>query len=137
MNKQRSLTTSRLGRLTMMGRIAGGLAGGMVSEGARQLARGQRPTLGDALLTADNVRRLGDRLSEMRGAAMKVGQLLSMDSGEILPALGSACLVEAINEAIAKMFEGLDIATLRTRPFPRWKISSRNIDSPWRQKCNA
>ena len=85
MNKQRSLTTSRLGRLTMMGRIAGGLAGGMVSEGARQLVRGRRPTVSDTLLTSSNIRRLGDRLSEMRGAAMKVGQLLSMDSGQLLP----------------------------------------------------
>ena len=29
--------------------------------------------------------RLADRLSEMRGAAMKVGQLISLDSGQLLP----------------------------------------------------
>ena len=99
MNKQRSLTTSRLGRLTMMGRIAGGLAGGMVSEGARQLVRGRRPTVSDTLLTSSNIRRLGDRLSEMRGAAMKVGQLLSMDSGEILPAEFSSLLARLREDA--------------------------------------
>ena len=49
MSKPRNLTTSRLGRLSMMGRLAGGLAGGMVSEGARQIARGQIPSLGSAL----------------------------------------------------------------------------------------
>jgi predicted unusual protein kinase regulating ubiquinone biosynthesis (AarF/ABC1/UbiB family) len=79
----------------MMGR----LAGGMVSEGARQLARGQRPTLGGALLTPANINRLGDRLSEMRGAAMKVGQLLSMDSGEILPPEFSALLARLREDA--------------------------------------
>ena len=99
MNKQRSLTTSRLGRLSMMGRLAGGLAGGMVSEGARQLARGQRPSVGDALLTPGNIRRLGERLSEMRGAAMKVGQLLSMDSGEILPVEVSELLARLREDA--------------------------------------
>ena len=99
MNKQRSLTTSRLGRLSMMGRLAGGLAGGMVSEGARQLVRGRRPTISDALLTPGNIRRLGDRLSEMRGAAMKVGQLLSMDSGEILPAEFSDLLARLREDA--------------------------------------
>jgi predicted unusual protein kinase regulating ubiquinone biosynthesis (AarF/ABC1/UbiB family) len=86
MSKQKPVTTSRLGRLSMMGRLAGGLASGMVSESARQVVRGQRPTLSGALLTPANFNRLGERLSEMRGAAMKVGQLLSMDGGEILPA---------------------------------------------------
>jgi predicted unusual protein kinase regulating ubiquinone biosynthesis (AarF/ABC1/UbiB family) len=70
----------------MLGRLAGGIAGGMLSEGARQLARGERPAVGELLLTPANARRLADRLSEMRGAAMKVGQLLSMDSGHLLPA---------------------------------------------------
>jgi predicted unusual protein kinase regulating ubiquinone biosynthesis (AarF/ABC1/UbiB family) len=86
MASERRVTASRLGRLTILGRLAGGIAGGVVSEGARQLARGQRPNIGDLLLTPANARRLADRLSEMRGAAMKVGQLLSMDSGSVLPA---------------------------------------------------
>lgn len=86
MASERRVTASRLGRLSILGRLAGGIAGGVVSEGARQLARGQRPNIGDLLLTPANARRLADRLSEMRGAAMKVGQLLSMDSGSVLPA---------------------------------------------------
>ncbi|MDJ0741172.1 MAG: AarF/ABC1/UbiB kinase family protein [Gammaproteobacteria bacterium] len=98
-SRQRSMTTSRIGRLSMMGRLAGDLAGGMVSEGARQLARGQRPSLGSALLTSRNVTRLGERLSEMRGAAMKVGQLLSMDSGEVLPKEFSALLARLREDA--------------------------------------
>ena len=56
-----------------------------MSEGAKQLAQGRRPELGSLLLTPANAHRLTHRLSEMRGAAMKVGQLLSMDSGQILP----------------------------------------------------
>jgi predicted unusual protein kinase regulating ubiquinone biosynthesis (AarF/ABC1/UbiB family) len=86
MAAERHLTSSRLGRLGILGRLAGGIAGGIVSEGARQIAHGQRPNLGDLLLTPANARRLTERLSEMRGAAMKVGQLLSMDSGSLLPA---------------------------------------------------
>jgi predicted unusual protein kinase regulating ubiquinone biosynthesis (AarF/ABC1/UbiB family) len=68
-----------------MGQLAGGIAGGMVSEGARQLARGERPGISDLLLTPGNLKRIADRLSEMRGAAMKVGQLISMDSGHLIP----------------------------------------------------
>lgn len=85
MASESRIPQSRLGRLTQLGRLAGGIAGGMLSEGARQLSQGQRPALGDLLLTPDNARRLADRLSEMRGAAMKVGQLLSMEGGELLP----------------------------------------------------
>ena len=81
----RQLTASRIGRLSLLGKLAGGIVGGMVSEGARQLAQGKHPTFGDILLTPANAHRLTRSLSEMRGAAMKVGQLLSMDSGQILP----------------------------------------------------
>jgi predicted unusual protein kinase regulating ubiquinone biosynthesis (AarF/ABC1/UbiB family) len=85
MPQERRLTASRLGRLSQLGRLAGSIAGGAMAEGARQIAGGRRPSIGDILLTPGNARRLGDRLSEMRGAAMKVGQLLSMDSGQLLP----------------------------------------------------
>lgn len=97
MSRERSVPGSRMGRLAMMGRLAGGIAGGMLGEGARQLARGQRASLGDMLLTPGNVDRLADRLSQMRGAAMKVGQLLSMDSGDLLP--------PALSELLARLRE--------------------------------
>lgn len=99
MPSERRITASRLGRLSMIGRLAGGIAGGLVSEGARQLAQGQRPSIGDLLLSPDNARRLGDRLSEMRGAAMKVGQLLSMDSGHLLPPQFSELLARLREDA--------------------------------------
>jgi len=69
----------------MLGRLVGGIAGGVVNEGVRQFARGQRPGINQLLLTEANARRLAHRLAEMRGAAMKVGQLLSMDGGHLLP----------------------------------------------------
>ena len=85
MTTERRIPESRLGRLMHLGRLAGGIAGGALSEGARQLGQGRRPSLGDLLLTPANARRLADRLSELRGAAMKVGQILSMEAGEFLP----------------------------------------------------
>ena len=99
MSKQRSVTSSRLGRMTLLGKLAGGIAGNMVSEGARQLAQGHRPRISDLLLTPANVQKLSDRLSEMRGAAMKVGQLLSMDSGQILPPQFSSLLAQLREDA--------------------------------------
>ena len=85
MAAERRVATSRISRLTTLGQLATGIAGGAVTEATRQVALGRAPAIGELLLTPNNVRRLGDRLSEMRGAAMKVGQLLSMDTGHLLP----------------------------------------------------
>jgi len=68
-----------------MARMAGGVAGGMLAEGTRQLRAGKRLSARDMLLTPGNARRVAEQLATMRGAAMKVGQILSMDTGEFLP----------------------------------------------------
>lgn len=83
--RERAVPSGRLARLGVFGRMAGGVAGGMVAEGARRLADGQRPRIGDLLLTPANVTRVADQLSHLRGAAMKLGQMISMDAGDILP----------------------------------------------------
>lgn len=85
MSQSRRLPKSRIGRLSKLGRLAGGIVGGAMSEGVRQLSKGKRPTLPDMLMTAGNFQRLSDRLAEMRGAAMKIGQLISMEGGEFIP----------------------------------------------------
>lgn len=76
---------NRATRMLHMGGLALSLAGGMLAEGARRAATGHMPPLRDLLLTPGNAARLADKLSQMRGAAMKVGQLLSMEAGELLP----------------------------------------------------
>ncbi|WLD57848.1 AarF/ABC1/UbiB kinase family protein [Salinispirillum sp. LH 10-3-1] len=83
--KSSPLRTSRLGRIGQFGRLATGLAGGLVAEGARTLASGKRPALRDMMLTPRNLTRIADDMARLRGAAMKVGQLLSMDAGNLLP----------------------------------------------------
>jgi predicted unusual protein kinase regulating ubiquinone biosynthesis (AarF/ABC1/UbiB family) len=84
--KTKSVPAGRVGRLLHMGRLAGGVAGGMLGAGLKQVASGNRPQLGDMLLTPANATRVANRLAEMRGAAMKVGQLISMESSDLLPA---------------------------------------------------
>jgi predicted unusual protein kinase regulating ubiquinone biosynthesis (AarF/ABC1/UbiB family) len=81
----RAIPSGRLSRVGQFGRLAGGVAGGVLAEGARRLAEGERPRLRDLLLTPGNVARVADRLSHLRGAAMKLGQMISMDAGDMLP----------------------------------------------------
>jgi len=83
--EHKAVPTSRVGRFARVARMAGGVAGGMLAEGARQLRSGKRPKARDMLLTPANARRVAEQLATMRGAAMKVGQILSMDTGEFLP----------------------------------------------------
>ena len=57
----------------------------MLAEGLRQVAQGNLPRTADLVLTPANAHRVAGKLAELRGAAMKVGQLLSMDAGDLLP----------------------------------------------------
>ena len=87
-NNQRkalAVPSSRLSRLAKLGGLASSIAGNVAGEVAMQLARGQRPRLEDLLLTPANAMKVADKLAQMRGAAMKVGQLISMDAGDMLP----------------------------------------------------
>lgn len=80
-----AVPASRLSRLTRFGGLATTIAGGMLLDGARRFATGERPSLNDLLLTPANAVKLTNQLSQLRGAAMKIGQLLSMDAGDVLP----------------------------------------------------
>lgn len=81
----KAVPTGRLHRFAKMAKMAGGVAGGMLAEGGRQVRAGNRPKARDMLLTPANAKRVADQLADMRGAAMKMGQMLSMDTGDMLP----------------------------------------------------
>ena len=98
-DRYRKVPSGRLSRLSSFGQIAGGVAGGMLAEGARKLANGERPRLSDLLLTPANATRVTNQLSKLRGAAMKLGQMISMDAGDVLPPELTAILARLRNSA--------------------------------------
>ncbi|WP_238367212.1 ABC1 kinase family protein [Mesobacterium pallidum] len=75
----------RMSRLARLGGLTAGVAGTMALQALGDVARGTRPEARRLLMTPGNLRRVADELARMRGAAMKVGQILSMDAGELLP----------------------------------------------------
>ena len=79
------MPASRIERLARMGWMAGEFAAGGLVEGARRLFGGEAAAGASALLSTANAQRLARRLSQLRGAAMKLGQLLSLESADILP----------------------------------------------------
>ena len=78
---------SRIGRLWQYGGLATGMAFGAVGETFRRAAGGG--TSGASLmLSAGNMERLVAKLSRMRGAALKLGQMMSFQ-GKDGPSIGS------------------------------------------------
>ena len=75
----------RLVRMLRLGGMTSGIVTGMAASGVRQIVQGERPRLPDMLLTPATAHRVTRDLGRMRGAAMKLGQLLSMDTGLVLP----------------------------------------------------
>lgn len=88
----RSVPSKRIHRAARTGQTIVGVAANIVGNAAREALSGKRPDLRDLALTPGNARRLASHLKHLRGAAMKVGQLLSLDSGNLLPAEFSAAL---------------------------------------------
>ncbi|KAG0151632.1 hypothetical protein CROQUDRAFT_36686, partial [Cronartium quercuum f. sp. fusiforme G11] len=80
--------SSRLGRLFHYGGLAAGLGWGTASEALRRTS-GIGSSCGDSqsspVLSEANVRRLVDKLTKMRGAALKLGQFMSIQDAKILP----------------------------------------------------
>ena len=76
---------SRLGRLARVGLAAAEMAVGGAVEGLRGWARSGRLPSADAVLSAANAQRLAARLARLRGAAMKLGQIVSLHGEDVLP----------------------------------------------------
>jgi predicted unusual protein kinase regulating ubiquinone biosynthesis (AarF/ABC1/UbiB family) len=76
---------TRIGRLVHLGLAASELAVGGAVEGLRRLASTQPVEAGSAFLTAAGAERLAARLARLRGAAMKLGQLLSLEGDHLVP----------------------------------------------------
>jgi predicted unusual protein kinase regulating ubiquinone biosynthesis (AarF/ABC1/UbiB family) len=84
-SKPAAVPQTRLGRLARIGLAAAELAAGSVLEGLRNLAEPGKSPRGSAALSVGNARRLAGRLADLRGAAMKLGQMISLQGADVLP----------------------------------------------------
>ncbi|KAJ8737939.1 hypothetical protein PYW08_000534 [Mythimna loreyi] len=90
-SKARVVPSSRLGRMFSFGSLAAGLGVGTVAQYARntfQSVTGHVDDSANAFLSPANAERIVDTLCKVRGAALKLGQLLSIqDDSMISPEL--------------------------------------------------
>ena len=122
--RQRPVPAGRMARFGTFGKLVGGVAGGMVAEGARRLASGENISARDLILTPGNVQRLTDRLSHLRGAAMKMGQMISLDAGDFLPEELSRILATLRDQANFMPTRQLD-QVLKSEWGPDWRKQFR------------
>ncbi len=85
-NKASRVPSGRVERIARFGVMAGGLAAGALAEGARRWWDSSGGSYRDIVLNPVNARQLAVTLSRMRGAAMKLGQLLSLEGDVAVPA---------------------------------------------------
>ncbi len=75
----------RFERLARMGWMAGEFAVGGLADGAKRLAGAKSLDPSSVFLSGLRAEKLATHLSHMRGAAMKLGQMLSLEGDDLLP----------------------------------------------------
>ncbi|PFH46497.1 hypothetical protein AMATHDRAFT_77645 [Amanita thiersii Skay4041] len=78
--------SSRIGRLFHYGGLAASLGYGVASELLRRAGSENTDSQSSVIMTEANVKRLVSKLSQMRGAALKLGQFMSIQDTHTLPA---------------------------------------------------
>lgn len=83
---QAPIPSSRLGRLFHYGTLAASMGAHVLKDSATHYAKtGKVPEMKSLLLSPRNIELMARKFSQMRGAALKVGQMLSFQDNSILP----------------------------------------------------
>ena len=83
---QRSVPSNAITRAVHFGGLGISLAAGAASAAIRRAVAGPSEGEGSSVLATDaNVERLAETLCRLRGAALKVGQMLSFNDADVLP----------------------------------------------------
>ncbi|WFC97943.1 hypothetical protein MYAM1_000663 [Malassezia yamatoensis] len=120
--------SSRLGRLLHYGSLGAGLAWGSAGEYWKR-ATGPSDAKGksSAFLSEANVNRLVDKLSTMRGAALKLGQFLSIQDSHMLPPQIEEVMLRVQNSAHYMPAWQLD-RVMQSELGPDWRAKFASFD---------
>ncbi|CAG8593820.1 3989_t:CDS:10 [Ambispora gerdemannii] len=113
--KESKVPASRINRLFQYGGLAVGLGFGAIGEATRRAVRGNKhgESSGSLLMSEANVDRLANKLTRMRGAALKMGQMISIQDNKMLP--------EPLEKILLR-----DV--LRNELGPHWRLKFTNFD---------
>lgn len=117
--RESSVPSSRFGRLWNYGSLAAGMLGGAMTESVSRAFGGSGE--GSVMLSGANMERLVAKLSRMRGAALKLGQMMSFQDSKMLPA--------PIQEVLQRVQDRADY-------MPAWqrdRVLASNLGADWRE----
>lgn len=116
--RESKVPSSRFGRIWNYSGLAAGMFAGAVSESFSRVTGGGGQ--GSLMLSPANMERLVSKLSKMRGAALKLGQMMSFQDSKMLPA--------PIQEVLQRVQDRADY-------MPSWqrdRVLATNLGSEWR-----
>ena len=79
-----SVPSGRLSRLMNLTGMSAGITGNILFSAANNFFSGKQSNFQDLITSEKNIDRFVRHLSKMRGASMKLGQLLSLEAGDLL-----------------------------------------------------
>ena len=97
--KHSPIPVSRLSRFFEFSSMTIGITGNIISSAASEYLKGNKPELKDLLKSNDNIDTFVKSVSKMRGAALKIGQLISLEAGDFLTKEALATLSLLRNDA--------------------------------------
>ncbi|KAI1423037.1 ABC1 family-domain-containing protein [Xylaria sp. FL1777] len=116
--RESKVPATRLGRIWNYGGLAAGMLGGALTEGlSRSFGGGGQ---GPVMFSAGNMERLVAKLSRMRGAALKLGQMMSFQDSKMLP--------EPIREVLQRVQDRADYMPARQRD----RVLAESLGLEWR-----
>ena len=115
--RESRVPASRVGRLFEYGGLAASMAFGAVSE---SISRSGGPD-GSLILSAGNMERLVAKLSKMRGAALKLGQMMSFQDSKMLP--------KPIHDVLQRVQDSADYMPASQRD----KVIAADLGPDWRE----
>jgi predicted unusual protein kinase regulating ubiquinone biosynthesis (AarF/ABC1/UbiB family) len=125
--RQTRVPSGRVERLARMGWMAGEFAVGGLADGARRLVGSMPADPASVFLSGARAKKLARRLSQMRGAAMKLGQLLSLEGDDLLPPEFAEAL--AVLRATADTMPATQVRRALGRAYGKgWEARFREFD---------
>ncbi|KAH7348046.1 ABC1 family-domain-containing protein [Pyrenochaeta sp. MPI-SDFR-AT-0127] len=118
--RESSVPSSRFGRLWQYAGLGTSMALGAVGEGLRRATGSAASTTGSLMLSPGNLEILVAKLSRMRGAALKLGQMISFQDIKMLP--------PAIHDVLQRVQDSADYMPASQRNL----VLSSNLGENWR-----
>lgn len=123
---QSEVPSTRLARIFHYGSLAAGMGFGAAQQGFKELtARNSNISVKSLLLSPQNIERMARKFSKMRGAALKVGQMMSFQDLSLLPKEIQQILLRVQNSA------------QYMPPGQFHKVMVKNLGANWREQCFA